>query len=76
MTGVHWVLASLGMVGAGLMAWLFRAPLRRSRQLREAEAARVAFESQREALSRKFLEVASLSGKPRGLRWLAVDISI
>ena len=73
MTGVHWVLASLGMVGAGLMAWLFRAPLRRSRQLREAEAARVAFESQREALSRKFLEVASLSGKPRGLRWLAVD---
>lgn len=73
MTGVHWVLASLGMVGAGLMAWLFAKPLRLSRQLREAEGARVAFESQREALSRKFLEVASLSGKPRGLRWLAVE---
>jgi hypothetical protein len=73
MTGVHWVMATVGMVGAGLMAWLFREPLRRSRQSREADVARLAFQSQREALSRKFLEVASLSGKPRGLRWLAVD---
>jgi hypothetical protein len=55
------------------MAWLFAKPLRRSRQQREAEGARIAFESQREALSRKFLEVASSSGKPRGLRWLAVE---
>lgn len=55
------------------MAWLFREPLRRSRQAREADAARMAFHSQRDALSRKFLEVASLTGKPRGLRWLAVD---
>lgn len=73
MTGVHWAMATVGMVGAGLLAWLFREPLRRSRQTREAEAARLAFDSQRDALSRKFLEVASLSGKPRGLRWLAVD---
>jgi hypothetical protein len=73
MTGVHWAMAAVGMVGAGLMAWLFREPLRRSRQAREADAARLAFHSQRDALSRKFLEVASLTGKPRGLRWLAVD---
>jgi hypothetical protein len=66
-------MVAVGMVGAGLMAWLFREPLRRSRQAREADAARLAFHSQRDALSRKFLEVASLTGKPRGLRWLAVD---
>jgi len=74
MTGVHWVLASLGMVGAGLLAWLFRAPLRRSLQLKEAALAQAAFDAQRDVLSQRFLEVASRSGKPRGLRWIAVEM--
>jgi len=73
MTGVQWALATTGMVGAGLLAWFFRHPLRRSRQLREEEQACRAFQSQREALAQRFLDVAGRTGKPRGLRWLAVD---
>lgn len=48
-------------------------PLRDWMLRREFEQARRSFRLQREVLEAKFFELASLSGKPRDLRWLDCD---
>ncbi len=63
-----WVLAVAGGVVAVAAAVLWRSI--RARLLRaEYQRYRSAFHLQRERLEAKFFELASNSGKPRGLRW-------
>ena len=58
-------------VVAVVSALLFvRKPLRNIRDHREATAGTRDFRLQREVLEAKFFDLASASGKPRGLRWL------
>ncbi len=58
-------------VVAVVSALLFvRKPLRNWREQREATAGTRSFRLQREVLEAKFFDLASASGKPRGLRWL------
>ncbi len=52
---------------------LLRKPLLAWRDQREAERGRRAFRLQREALEAKFFDLAAVSGKPRGLRWVDCD---
>ena len=61
-------------LGAGAVL-LIKALARRKivRQRAEMAAARLAFHRQREHLEAKFLQLASESGKPRGLRWVNCD---
>jgi hypothetical protein len=49
-----------------LWRWLRRSPV-------SVEQARAQFGQQRDDLQRLFFEGASTSGKPRGLRWQAID---
>ena len=68
-----WVVA-LGLVvvfGSVLLA--VSRPLRDWMLQREFEQARRSFRLQREVLEAKFFELASVSGKPRDLRWLDCD---
>lgn len=48
-------------------------PLARWLQRREVAAAQSSFTRQREALEARFFELAAISGKPRGLRWVKCD---
>jgi hypothetical protein len=52
---------------------LFWRPLRSFSRDVHAERAREAFKLQRERLELLFLKAAQDSGKPRGLRWTAID---
>jgi hypothetical protein len=69
MDGWEWLLvfvAILGvatLAGIGLVVW----------QRRHIRYARERFQSQREQLAVEFLQAASATGKPRGLRWVACD---
>jgi hypothetical protein len=62
-----------------MRAWLSRLfkfmkkPSKVARQQAEFETARREFHIQRERLEAKFFELASHSGKPRGLRWTECD---
>lgn len=56
------------LVAAALVVWL----IRRTRRARWRRGMRQ-FRFDREHLEAKFFELASRSGKPRGLRWLACD---
>ena len=56
-------------VSAGL-AWK---PLMRFRQKHEAAAAIASFRLQREQLEARFIDLASATGRPRGLRWIECD---
>ncbi|MGC3970153.1 MAG: hypothetical protein QM775_23340 [Pirellulales bacterium] len=47
----------------------FGGPSREEREAEEFERARRAFHRERERTEAKFLEMASTSGRPRGLRW-------
>jgi hypothetical protein len=58
---------AIGFVAAGTTAWL-----RRSRRQRLRRAVRE-FRMYRELLEAKFFDLASRSGKPRGLRWVDCD---
>ena len=60
-------------VAAGFSAWLLWKPLRRKLQAREVRKAVRLFRLQREQLEAKFFDLASVQGKPRGLRWLDCD---
>lgn len=51
---------------------IFR-PLQAARRLAEAEQAMRQFRMQREFLEAKFFDMARVSGKPRGLKWLDGD---
>ena len=70
--GIALTLASALAAGCVL---LVKALARRkvARQRTEMAAARFAFHRQREHLEAKFLQLASESGKPRGLRWVNCD---
>lgn len=48
-------------------------PLARWMRQREIEQAMASFRRQRESLEAKFFDIASQSGKPRGLRWVKCD---
>jgi hypothetical protein len=54
------------------LAFLAR-PLRAWAQRHEAERARQDFKRQREVLEARFFDLAAVSGKPRGLRWIDCD---
>lgn len=61
-------------VGLLLTAFVLLArPIRNWRQRREMRSALAAFKRQREGLEAKFHDLASRSGKPRGLRWIDCD---
>jgi len=66
-----WIICVAGMVGLG--AFLLRHPLRRAAEEILLERAREMFTLQRDHLAEQFLEAASATGKPRGLRWKRCD---
>src|SRR5262245_36869825 len=67
----YWI---VGVLVVGLAAALLGArPLGAWMQRKEAERCLSAFRRQREVLEARFFELASTSGKPRGLRWLDCD---
>ena len=62
-----------GLAGTVALVAVSAVPLARWMQRREAQLAAGAFRRQRETLEAKFFELASRSGKPRGLRWVKCD---
>ncbi len=62
-----------GLAGTAALVAVSAVPLARWMRRREAEGAAGAFRLQRETLEAKFFELASQSGKPRGLRWVRCD---
>jgi len=70
-----WVWLGFGVVIAviGLVVWLAWHPLRRFGREMRLERARELFRLQRERLQTLFVGAASASGKPRGLRWKAIQ---
>ena len=62
-----------GLAGTVALVAVTAVPLARWMQRREARGAAAAFRRQREVLEAKFFELASRSGKPRGLRWVKCD---
>ncbi len=73
MDGVWWVLlgagGALALVAA---AWAWR-PCRAAWRESQLAHARRDFHRQREHLEARFLQIASRSGKPRGLEWTSCD---
>lgn len=69
-----WITAvsTLAVAGAAT-AYALRSPLLRHRRAMEEQSARDAFRRQREVLEARFFQLASTSGKPRGLRWVDID---
>lgn len=65
-----WLLLVPVPVIAALLAWR---PLRSFSREVQAERARESFKLQRERLEAIFLREAQATGKPRGLRWTAID---
>lgn len=68
------IVLSLAMVAAGMLAGLALAvfvirPLQAARQIEKIARRQRDFRRQREQLEAKFIDRASSSGKPRGLRW-------
>ena len=59
-------------VAAGLAVVIALRPIRAARQAERLARAQRDFHRQREQLEAKFIECASISGKPRGLRWTDV----
>lgn len=56
-----------------IAAVLLRKPVLAWRDQREADRGRRDFRRQRELLEAKFFDLAAVSGKPRGLRWVDCD---
>lgn len=67
-----WILVGLAVMAVSAVAVAWRPVWRRWQQSR-FEQARREFHRQREWLEAKFFELASQSGKPRGLRWTDCD---
>lgn len=65
-------LVLLGLTGV-VAAALAAVPLAKRMKRRETARASAEFKLQREGLEAKFFELASRSGKPRGLRWVRCD---
>jgi hypothetical protein len=58
---------------AGVATALALKPLRTARQQERVARAQRDFHRQREPLEAKFFELAAISGKPRGLRWVDIE---
>ncbi len=74
MTMTIWMWIALGTAAlAAVVALLVWRPIRAAMRAAEYERARKVFHQQRERLEAKFFQLASSSGKPRGLRWTSCD---
>ena len=62
-----------GLAGTLAVVAVSAVPLARWMKQREAQQATMAFRRQREMLEARFFELASQSGKPRGLKWVRCD---
>jgi len=58
---------------AGVATALALRPIRMARQLEKVARAQRDFHRQREPLEAKFFDLAAISGKPRGLRWVDIE---
>jgi hypothetical protein len=58
---------------AGVATALALRPLRTARQQERVARAQRDFHRQREPLEAKFFDLAAISGKPRGLRWVDIE---
>lgn len=73
MSSWWWIVPIVGVTGSAAAFFALRGPLNRRRLAAEYSQARRTFHPQRERLEMKFLQLASKSGKPRGLRWVNCD---
>ena len=74
MDGVWIALGVLaGVIVLGAFAWRLARPLRERRHRQASDAARREFHLRRERLECNFVQLAAISGKPRGLRWVDCD---
>jgi hypothetical protein len=71
-TALYLIATLVVAVVAGLATALALQPIRLARQAERLARAQRDFHRQREQLEAKFIERASQSGKPRGLRWTDV----
>lgn len=71
-TALYLIATLVVAVVAGLATALALRPIRMARQAERLARAQRDFHRQREQLEAKFIERASQSGKPRGLRWTDV----
>jgi hypothetical protein len=69
---IWWIFAT-AVIALAIAFLLAAQPLRNWMWRRELEAARRSFRRQREVLEAKFFDLASVSGKPRDLRWVDCD---
>jgi hypothetical protein len=67
-----WIIGAFAVVALISGGLLWR-PLRHAWKGENLEQAQRAFHLQRERLEHRFLEIASASGRPRGLRWMDCD---
>ena len=67
------LMVASGLIGVVAIVAVAAIPLARWMQRRELQQAMAAFRRQRESLEAKFFDIASQSGKPRGLRWVKCD---
>ncbi|MEX2119333.1 MAG: hypothetical protein WD847_07050 [Pirellulales bacterium] len=67
-----WIVAGTTAILAIVVCIAWR-PMRGARRSAQYERARKEFHQQRERLEAKFVQLASTSGKPRGLRWTACE---
>ena len=66
---VYWFcLGAIALAAAVVMAFILR-PLLAAQHRRRVVGDKLTFRQQRERLEAKFFDLASQSGKPRGLRW-------
>ena len=65
-----WLIAGIIVVVAGVLVFFFYNPWRSRRGDAQFARARAAFRIRREWLEARFVDLASGSGKPRGLRWV------
>lgn len=69
-----WLWAMLGaVIVAGVAAALLYRPIRTAQREAQLRRAQREFHQQRERLEARFYDLASNSGKPRGLRWTECD---
>ena len=66
----YWLIAGVIVATAGVVVFFLVSPWRNRRRDAELARARGAFRVRREWLEARFVDLASDSGKPRGLRWV------
>jgi hypothetical protein len=73
MTVVLYVFVFCVAALAGVATALALKPIRMARHLERVSKAQRDFHRQREPLEAKFFDLAAISGKPRGLRWVDIE---